>query len=126
MRDVLADGRLDAGSERRQAQRTLDLRRDRPGAVTLRKGDILQRRAAQAASGRQQRDRLDQIGLAGAVRPDQQHRPGADLDLRGVIAAEIGQGQATDSSGGHGRWFDAGYAGWWNPWVGGNLPGFLV
>ena len=44
------------------------------------------------AAGRQQRDRLDQIGLAGAVGAVSTTGPGRrELDLRGVIAAEIGQ-----------------------------------
>jgi hypothetical protein len=58
---------------------------------------------AAAAPGREKRDRLDEVGLARAVRPDEHHRPGADLDLRAVIAAEIRQGQAADAGAGHGR-----------------------
>jgi len=58
--------------------------------------------AAQAAAGRQQRDRLDQIGLAGAVRPCENHRfRSVEQNLRGVIAAEIGQRHAVDEGGGH-------------------------
>ena len=42
--------RIDAGAERRQAERALDLGRDRPGAVALIVGDIVERGAAQAAA----------------------------------------------------------------------------
>ena len=73
-RRVLRGGRLDAGAERREAERAFDLGGDRPGAVALGERDLVERRAAQAAAGRQKRDRLDQIGLAGAVRPDQHDR----------------------------------------------------
>ena len=39
-----------------------------------RERDLVERGAAQPAAGRQERDRLDQIGLAGAVGPDQHDR----------------------------------------------------
>src|SRR5207244_2136254 len=63
--------RLDAGAERRQAQRALDFGGHRPGTVALIVGDVLQRGAAEPAARRQQRDRLQAIGLARAVRSDQ-------------------------------------------------------
>ena len=95
---------LDAGAERRQPERAFDLGRHRPRAVALIVGDIVERRAAQAASGRQKRDRLDAIGLAGAVRADQHHRPVRSMDARGAVAAEIGQRQAADQGGGMGSY----------------------
>ena len=101
-RDV-AGRRFDAGSERRETERALDVARRRPGAVTFGKRQLVERRAAQAAPGRQQRDRFDQIGLAGAVRSRQHHQRRADVDLRRVVAAEVAQRQAADAGGGHER-----------------------
>ena len=63
--------RLDPGAERRKAERAFEFGRDRPGAVAFGERDLVERRAAQAASRREKRDRLDQVGLAGAVRSDQ-------------------------------------------------------
>ena len=60
--------RLDAGSEARQTERALHVRRHRPAAVTFGERHVLERRPPQPASGREKRDRLDEIGLAGAVR----------------------------------------------------------
>ena len=49
-----------------------------------------------------ERNRLDQVGLAGAVGARQHHRPGAvERHLRGVVAAEVRQRQAADEGGGH-------------------------
>ena len=94
---ILAGRRIDAGAERGQAEHAFDLGRHRPGAVAFGERQFFHGGAAQAAAGRQQRDRLDQIGLAGAIGPGQHHRAGpAKLDLRGVIAAEIGERQAAD------------------------------
>ena len=98
----IARRRLDAGSERRQAERAFDVARQRPGAVAFRERQFVKRGAAQATSRRQERDRFDQIGLAGAVRSRQHDQRCADVDLRGVIAAEIRQRQAADAGGGHG------------------------
>src|SRR5665213_1147502 len=54
------------------------------------------------APGRQHRDRLDQIGLAGAVDAGEHHRAGqVERKLRGAIAAEIRERQAANESGGH-------------------------
>ena len=48
-------------------------------AVALAEGDVVQRGAAEPAPGREKRDRLEQIGLAGAVRADQHDRAVARL-----------------------------------------------
>ena len=48
-------------------------------------------RAAQAAAGREERDRLEQIGLARAVRPGQHHRPLVHRKAERGIAAKIGE-----------------------------------
>ncbi len=102
-RHDVAGRRFDAGSERCETEGALDVARRRPGAVTFGKRQLVERRASQAAPGRQQRDRFDQIGLAGAVRSRQHHERRADVDLRRVIAAEIAQRQAADAGGSHER-----------------------
>jgi hypothetical protein len=101
-RDV-ADRRFDAGSKRRETERALDVARRRPRAVTFGKSQLVERRASQAAPGRQQRDRFDQIGLSGAVRSRQHDQRRADVDLRRAVAAEVAQRQAADAGGGHER-----------------------
>jgi hypothetical protein len=63
--------------------------------------DIVKGRAAQAASGRQKRDRLDAIGLAGAVRADQRDHVTARFKARRAIIAEMRQGKAMNAGGGH-------------------------
>ena len=68
-------GALDAGAERREPECAFDFGGNRPGAVAFAERHIIERGTAQAAAGREKRDRLDQIGLAGAVRPDQHDRP---------------------------------------------------
>ena len=93
--------RVDAGAERGEPQRALDLRRHRPGAVALVVGDIFQRGAPQAAARRQERDRLDAIGLAGPVRPDQRHHVSRRLEPRRPIIAKMRQRQALNAGGGH-------------------------
>ena len=93
---VLAGRRLDAGAESCEPEHALDLGGHRPGAVALGERHLVERGAAQATPRRQKRDRLDQVGLAGAVRPGQHHEVAADLQARRVVAAEVGQGQAAD------------------------------
>ena len=93
----LAQRPLDPGTERGEPERTLDFRRDRPGAVAFRERQVFERRPAQAAARRQQRDRLEQIGFSRAVRAQQHRRPAVGRNLRGAIAAEIAQHQAADA-----------------------------
>ncbi len=51
---------------------------------------------------RQHRDCFDQIGLAGAVDAGQHHGSGLiERKLRGVIAAEVREGEAANEGGGH-------------------------
>jgi len=57
--------------------------------------------ASQPAPGRKKRNSFDQVGLARAIRPDQHHQIGGNVDLRGVIAAEVIEGEAADAGGGH-------------------------
>ena len=66
---------LDAGAERGEPQRALDLGGHRPGAVALVERHLLERGAAQTAARREKRNGLDQIGLARAVRPIEHDRP---------------------------------------------------
>ena len=53
--------------------------------------DLAQAGAAQSPPGRQKRDRFQQIGLAGAVRSGQHHRPRIGLEPQARIAAKIDQ-----------------------------------
>ena len=85
----LGELRLDPGAERCKAERAFEFGRDRPGAVALGKRDLVERRAAQAAARGEERDRLDQIGLARAVRPDEHGKLRVDGKRRRAIAAEI-------------------------------------
>jgi hypothetical protein len=92
---------LDSRAERREAQRALELGGDRPSAVPLRERHLLERRAAQSAPRRQIGDRLDQVGLARAVRTDQNGKLRLDAQACGAVAAEIRQRQAADAGGAH-------------------------
>jgi hypothetical protein len=78
-----------------------DLGGYRPGAVALIVGDVFERRAAQAASGREKRDRLDAVGFAGSVRANQRHHVTARLKARRAIITEVRKGEAVDAGGGH-------------------------
>src|SRR5262249_2020707 len=104
---ILALRRLDAGAERDEAERALDLGRYRPGAVALAERDLVEGGATKPAPRREERDRLEQIGLAGAVRADQDDGTVVDRARRGVIAAEVRQRQAADAGGGHRALFRA-------------------
>src|SRR5258708_30764308 len=97
-----AAGGVDSGAERCQPQRALDLGGYRPRAIALIVGDIVERRAAQTASRREKRDRLDTIGLAGAVWADQYDHVTARFQARRAIIAEMSEGKAVDAGGGHG------------------------
>src|SRR6202041_128519 len=95
--------RIDPGAERCEAERALDLGGYRPRAVALIIRDIVKGGAAQAASGRQKRDCLDAIGLAGAVRADQRDHGTARLKARRAIIAEMREDKAVGGGGGHGE-----------------------
>ncbi len=98
---VLVRGRLDAGAQRRQSQRTFYLRRYCPRTVAFGKSDVFEGCSPQTASRRQKRNRLDQVRLAGAVGADQHYRSRARLELGGAVAAEIRDGEAADAGSGH-------------------------
>lgn len=53
----------------------LDLGRELPADPLGRPGEVLGRRAAEAAAGREQGQGLEKVGLARAVRPVDRHRP---------------------------------------------------
>ena len=97
-RGALLERPLDPGAQRSKPQRALDLGGDRPRAVALAEGHLIERRAAQTAAGREERNGLDQIGLAGAVRPDQHDRLLAGFERGRVVVAEIVERQAAGSS----------------------------
>ena len=58
------------GADVGRAIRRLDRRRHRPAVVRAVRRDLLEGRAPEAAAGREQRDGLEQVGLARAVGPD--------------------------------------------------------
>ena len=53
--------------------------------------DVAEPCVAQTAAGRQERHRLEQICLAGAVRPTQHHRARVEIEPCRAVIAEIGQ-----------------------------------
>ena len=95
-RGAVVERPLDPGAQRSKPQRALDLGGDRPRAVALAEGHLIERRPAQTAAGREERNGLDQIGLAGAIRPDQHDRLLAGFEAGRVVVAEIVQRQATN------------------------------
>ena len=95
---VSARRRLDAGAERGEAERAFDLGRHRPRAVALAERDLVERRRG-AARGPGARNEIASIRLVlpAPFGPTSTTGPGADLDLRGVVAAEIRQREAADA-----------------------------
>ena len=100
-------GRIpEAGADLDPPPRRGNLRRHRPrpgggsAAVPLGAGlppgHVAQARPPQAAAGNQERYRLQQVGLAGAVGPGEHHRPRIGLQSLAAEAAEVRQGQAGD------------------------------
>src|SRR3981081_481709 len=87
----LIAGRVDAGAECCQPERTFDLSGHRPRTIALIISDIVECRAAQAAARRQKRNRLDAIGLSGPVWADQHHHVPARLKARRAIATAARQ-----------------------------------
>ena len=66
-------------------------------------GQLLVGCAAQALAGREQRQRLQQIGLAGAVRPAQHDGLRSDAEGEAGVVAEGGEMQPLDPRAGRGR-----------------------
>src|SRR5262249_40365807 len=67
-------------------------------------GDIFQRGAAQASSWREEGDRLEAIGLAGAVGADEGYHVATRLQSRRAIVAEMREVEAMNARGGHTSW----------------------
>jgi hypothetical protein len=89
---------LAPGADVEHAAGQLQPRADRPGHACGRFAPrhLFQPCAPQAAARRQKRQGLEDIGLAGAVRSRQHHRPGIDLEPQRPIGAELFEHQADD------------------------------
>ena len=59
----------------------------------------LERRAPQAAAGREQRDGLEQVGLARAVGPGQHEMAAIEIERRGCVVAEVAEAEAGEVAG---------------------------
>jgi hypothetical protein len=68
-------------------------------AVTLRICDFIEPCMAQSATWREERDRLEHIGLAGAVGTSQHHQIRLRRHNRPSMIAEIGESQSADAGG---------------------------
>ena len=79
-----------------------DLGGNRPRAIALIVRDILKRGAAQPASRRKKRDRLNTVGLSGAVRTHQHDHIAPRLKARRAIVAEVRKREAVNAGSGHG------------------------
>ena len=66
------------------------------GLARLAPPHFLRRRPAQALAGRQQADRLQQVGLARPVRPMQHHGPAGNRQAGARIGTEVGEGEGGD------------------------------
>ncbi len=64
--------------------------------AALASGDLVEAGAADAAAGRQQRHRLEEVGLAGAVRPGEHHAPPVEPHRQRGIVPVAGQLQRRD------------------------------
>jgi hypothetical protein len=69
-------------------------------AIAPARGHVGRLRAAQAASGREQRNRFEHIGLARAVLAHQHVETRKAIEPGGIVVAELAQGEAGK---GHGR-----------------------
>src|SRR5262249_32272836 len=68
-------------------------------AVALRKRNFIELCAAQPPTRRKERDRLQHIGLAGAVRTSERHQTCLRRHGGRAIVAEIGEGQSAYAGG---------------------------
>ncbi len=96
---ILLDGCIAAGADLAFAVGPVETHGDGPGSGILAGGgiaavDIAEAGLAQAAAGGEEGKRFQQVGLAGAVRPAQHHRPVIGFQGRLAIAAEIADGEA--------------------------------
>ena len=90
----------EAGADVDGAEARMDAGGDRPAAVAAITGEIGERRLPQALAGRQQRHRLENVGLAGAVGTGEHDRLGAEPERQRVIVAEVRQRQPLDPEAG--------------------------
>jgi hypothetical protein len=86
---------LQAGADGEPALRRVERGGDRPGAASGSPrgcgGDLVEAGAAQAAAGRQEGQRLQEVGLAGAVGADQHDGLEAAVEAELAVVAEIGE-----------------------------------
>jgi hypothetical protein len=99
-RPVDADGPPGLAGRRVEPRADLDLSRrraklgvNRPAGGPARPGELACRGAAQAAAWREQRDGLDQVGLAGPVRADEHDGAAVELKVELGVVAEIGEAE---------------------------------
>ena len=74
----------------------MDVRRDRPAAITAGPREIAHMRAAQPVSGHEERNGFEQVGLARAVGACEHLRLGPGFERQARIAAEVRQLDALD------------------------------
>ena len=86
-----------AGAEVDLAGGIGDPRRDREGAAALHR-DLVEPRAADAAAGREQRHRLEEVGLAGAVLAGEHHRQAGERQGQRGVVPVAGELQRRDGS----------------------------
>jgi len=97
LRAFIACGRLNPGAEHRRTERSLDFGGNRPGAVALRRRDIFDRGAAQAAARREKRDCFEDVGLAGTVRPEKQGSAPLEIERSLPVGAEVREFELEDT-----------------------------
>jgi hypothetical protein len=98
---AFARRRFNAGAEGGKPERALHLRRHRPGAVAFVEGDLIEGGASQTATGREKRDRLQDIRFACAVGSCEGDEITRNRHARRAIAAEIREHEAADAGGDH-------------------------
>ena len=92
-------GGFESGPDFRRAGSGVQRRRDSPVHRTLNRlariaaGNFGKPRPAQTTARRQERNRFEQVGLAGPVGAGQDSRPDIGVQPQAVIAAEIRQGE---------------------------------
>ena len=89
---------VDACAEHRLVIGSLDGGADCPAAIAPVMGGLGEGGAPQAATGGEEGERLEHIGLAGAILADERDQIGARLERRGAVAAEAGEGEARDAA----------------------------
>ena len=98
----LALGRLQAGADGDPPVGRIERGGNRPSCwirllPTGAAADLVESCPAQATARNQEGEGLQQVGLAGAVGPDQHHRGNVAVEPELAVVAEIGQAQLADS-----------------------------